>query len=528
VESTVLRNWRAWVLLALFVGPILIYMGFGAIWLAQRPAPLGIRGGWLYVATFGWFLSGILFAYLASRWTKSHRELLPPIDWNVPRTFSPFDRKAWDLVQEEADRGEAHSLQALTEFQVYVDSGQRLAQRLAAHYHPLSTDPIEHVPVVDILTALQLAAEDLAALCREVPGGDLLTPAHWKKAVQAAGYIQKANELYNYLLPIFQPVTGLVRLGTQKFMVQPAWRNMQQNVLRWFFRAYINRLGTHLIELYSGRLVIGADQYRKLTRKNLPVVGSEELPALNIAIVGARDTGKSALLEKIRDAIQNDLPHIRSRLVETGVAEELADRLSAAVWAETDGYTHHVGGETARDRSTRRSAVEESTGADLIVLVHSLEDDDVATDTKFLEELRAWYASRRTLEAPPSVAVLVPGRQIQPGVPGNHVNGQDSQGRDDGATARARVDALRAALRPLVEDVVVLDGRPGARAEIADQLLPAIVAIWHRAERVALIRHLYRASTHSKARRIIIQVGRQGRRLWESVKAARKEPSKRG
>src|SRR5690349_20023307 len=95
----------------------------------------------------------------------------------------------------------------------------------------------------------------------------MVTPAHWKRAVQAAGYFQKANEIYGYLLPIFQPLGGLVRLGTQKLMVQPAWRNMQQNVLRWFYRAFVNRLGTHLIELYSHRLAIGPDHYRKLTRR---------------------------------------------------------------------------------------------------------------------------------------------------------------------------------------------------------------------------------------------------------------------
>src|SRR5262249_632153 len=134
-------------------------------------------------------------------------------------------------------------------------------------YHPMATDPIERVPVVEFLTALELAADDLTGLCRQVPGGDMLTAGHWKQAVQVAGYLQKANDIYSYLLPIFSPVTGLVRLGTQKVMVTPAWKNMQQNLLRWFFRAYVNRLGMHLIELYSGRLAIGADQYRRLTRK---------------------------------------------------------------------------------------------------------------------------------------------------------------------------------------------------------------------------------------------------------------------
>ena len=70
------RNWRAWVLLLLLVGPILAYIGFGTVWLWQR--------GWLLVVGSLWVFSGILFAYLAARWTKSHRQLLPPIDWDAP------------------------------------------------------------------------------------------------------------------------------------------------------------------------------------------------------------------------------------------------------------------------------------------------------------------------------------------------------------------------------------------------------------------------------------------------------------
>ena len=41
-------------------------------------------------------------------------------------------------------------------------------------------------------------------------------------------------------------------------MIRPAWKSMQENLLRWFYHAYENRLGMHLIELFSGRLVIGA------------------------------------------------------------------------------------------------------------------------------------------------------------------------------------------------------------------------------------------------------------------------------
>ena len=197
---------------------------------------------------------------------------MPPLDWDAPQTFSPFDREAWKVVEEEADRGDSASLDSLVNFNNYIDTGRRLADRLAKHYHPEASNPVEHVPVVELLTTLELAAEDLSRLCHQFPGGDLITPAHWKTAVNAAEYIQRFSDAYTYLLPIFSPSTGLARLGTQHLMVKPAWRDMQQNALRWFFRAFVNRLGAHLIELYSGRLSIGAERYRKLTRKLTPEV----------------------------------------------------------------------------------------------------------------------------------------------------------------------------------------------------------------------------------------------------------------
>src|SRR5262249_8653605 len=154
-----------------------------------------------------------------------------------------------------------------------------------AHYHPFTADPLADVPVVELLTAFELAAEDLGGLCRQIPGGDLIALAHWRRAVQVAGYLNRANDLYSFVLPFLNPVTGLTRLGTREWIVKPAWKSMQQNVLRWFYQAYVNRLGIHLIELLSGRLAIGAKQYRRLTRRPhaAPSTGpDEELKPLSI------------------------------------------------------------------------------------------------------------------------------------------------------------------------------------------------------------------------------------------------------
>src|SRR5271157_3931833 len=115
-----IRQWRIWVLVLLLIGPVLVYLGLGMLWLWQR--------GWV-VATAAagiWIAAGGLFAVLAARWTKAANPLMPPLDWDSPQTFSPRDREAWKLVQEEADQGENLPYESLLGGDVYIETGRRL------------------------------------------------------------------------------------------------------------------------------------------------------------------------------------------------------------------------------------------------------------------------------------------------------------------------------------------------------------------------------------------------------------------
>jgi hypothetical protein len=299
-----LWRWRSWVLVLLLVGPVLAYVGLGMLWLWER--------GWIVctIAAVLWLLAGGVFSILAARWTKTARPILPPLDWEAPRLFSPLDRDAWKLVQEEAEKGESLEYDKLLGSDTYIETGRGLFRRLAAHYHPFAAEPLDDVPLVELMTAFELAAEDLAGLCRQVPGGDLITLSHWRRAVQVAGYINRANDLYSFVLPFLNPVTGLTRLGTREWIVKPAWKSMQQNVLRWFYQAYVNRMGMHVIELLSGRLAIGAHHYRRLTKR--PRMGSsgilgEELKSLAIVVAGANGAGKSRLISMFKAACSGQL-----------------------------------------------------------------------------------------------------------------------------------------------------------------------------------------------------------------------------
>lgn len=518
-----IKLWKSGVLLALLALPMVALWPVGFLWLGQFRGPLGYKGEYAWYYSFAWVASGVVFAVLSRRWTQAQRDQLLPVDWEVPRTFTPLDRAAWDLVQQEAEAADTLPAAAFNDFDTYIDTGRRLARRLAAHYQPLSTDPIEHVPVVDMLTALQLAAEDLAEMCRQVPGGDMFTPAHLKRAMQAAGWINRANEIYTLLMPIFQPVAGLPRLVAQKMMVQPAWKGMQENVFRWFFRAFVNRLGTHLIELYSGRLAIGATMYRRLTRRmsaRSSAGGSAGEPGpMRIAVAGRRDVGKTALLAALQPACNGDLSAVRARLSAAGFDAALTDRLRTAEFVEVPGYTASVGKESARDRQTRRDAVAAAAEADLLLLVVDGRVEETAADVRFVEAWEEWFATNPAREQPPGLAVLnhaddllAAGEAWEP--PYEWVQGR----RPLEAAVRTQVARLRGVLPPVISDIVPVALRPERPYGVVERLLPDLAALLHRVERVALLRHLHSVAASSKAGRFARQVGRQGRRLWETLR----------
>ena len=499
-----IRSPKFWVLVVLLIGPIAAYVFFGALWLAQKR--------WLLYGFATWTIAGLLFSYLSVRWTKGKARdaVLPPIDWDSPRTFVEFDKQAWSLVEAEATSGDNLPMTKLTEIDTYLDAGKRMGLRLAAHYHPLSTAPIDNVPVIQLLTALELAAEDLGKLCREVPGGDMITPSFWKKAVQAAGFFQKANQVYGYLLPLFSPATGLARLGTQKLMAEPAWKNMQQNLLRWFYRAYVNRLGVHLIELYSGRLAIGADQYRKLTRrKGSPKVGDEAPPRLTIAVAGALDSGRSTLIAAVAKSVRENLSAVRGRLEADGFEGSLADFLSTAEWVEIPGYAVRAGEETTRDLASRKAALKAAFDSDLVLLTIDGRREDIAPEVKIVAAWDEFFAKNQTSEAPPMVAVLT------------WIDALGTTAEFDQISS-AKEHAVRKALPASVVEVFAVALGSDPPLGLGNRLLVSLAPLLDRAERVAMIRHIQDMSGRSKARRLMGQIGQQGKRLFSSLRAARR------
>jgi predicted GTPase len=518
-----LKQWRSWVLVLLLVGPVLVYVGLGMLWLWER--------GWIVctIAAVLWVVAGVAFSVLASLWTKSSRPLMPPLDWDSPQTFAPLDRDAWKLVQDEADQGETLTFDVLLGADVYIDTGRRILKRLAEHYHPLTANPLDDVPVAELLTAFELAAEDLSSLCRQIPGGDLLALSHWRRAVQVAGYITKANDLYAFVSPFLNPITGLTRLGTRQWIVKPAWKSMQQNILRWFYQAYVNRLGMHLIELLSGRLAIGAHQYRRLTRR--PTLAGAtavepDLKPLAIAVAGARGAGKSRLIAMIQQACAGELNLIKARTEPLGLAPSLIDRLKEARWIELGGYPRFDVAETRRDRYQRDSAVATAAECDLLVLVIDACQREHTPDVAFAHSWDRWFREHPQREVPPTLVVVtgVDRPEFGDGWRPAQRGSTDEALRE--SLVRAQLDSLHAVLPPSFRDFAVVSLSGETPVSALDHVVPALAPLLMQAERTALLRRLHEVAGQSKVGRLVRQLGEHGRLLWGGLKARHQAATK--
>ena len=281
-------SWRGGLLLALYIVPPVVYFCLGAWWLFEK--------GLLIYGLAGWLICTILFSLLSKRWFDGAEKILPPLDWEKPWTFAPRDSQAWAIVQETALQANELTLERLSRIETYRETSDELARRIAACYYPNVENPLEKVPIVDLIVAIQLAAEDLERLCRQIPVMDQLTPGHLKGITKAMGVAQSANEIYNFALPVFRPVTGLPRLIVQKLVAEPAWRQTKEGVQRWLFRAYVNRLGVHLVELCSGRLRAGSAAYRHSTGRTAHPQGEKAVDTENAAAGEARTVMKASVL----------------------------------------------------------------------------------------------------------------------------------------------------------------------------------------------------------------------------------------
>ena len=92
-------------------------------------------------------------------------------------------------------------------------------------------------------------------------------PSPLPPPASGSDWYRAARGAYWLISALFSPInTGLRYLASEVGAGRPL-QMLQENLILWFYTAYVHRLGTYLIDVNSGRLRVGAERYRELLRQ---------------------------------------------------------------------------------------------------------------------------------------------------------------------------------------------------------------------------------------------------------------------
>ncbi|TWU45557.1 GTP-binding protein YsxC [Novipirellula aureliae] len=409
---------RMVVLFLLWTLPVLCYIVIGLIAIYQT--------GWMK-----WVLISLPIAW-TSAWII--RRMWPAaklsqtghtVPLTAPDFWTPIDASAIELVEQFRSEVDDVNSKTITDGWRFIEDAKVLAQRLANHYHADTGGNLVHqLTLVEMLAVIHLATEDLETwVLSNVPGGNIATMGQLKQVPGVVNKIELAQKIIYF---------GSAVLNPAKLAAYPLWRKsgqvvveLQDELVRRFYQRYLRQVGYYLIEMYSGRLKAGSQQYRQRFAEMATAVHAARGDArplellqdleTTIAVMGQVKAGKSSLI----NALTGDATAKTSVLPETqNVARyqfRLPDSDNNLILLDTPGYSE--ADVTRKQRSEIRTAVEK---ADIVLLVMAANSPARDADVKMLKTLSDYYQTKRQLRPPTIIGVLThidllrPVREWQP------------------------------------------------------------------------------------------------------------------
>jgi predicted GTPase len=524
-----MSRWRILVVVTLLLLPVVVLAATGSYYLWT-----------LHWGFYAWWpLAACMAAgYLLGWYWQRKRRLLHPPDFGTPSHWTERDSQAWQLVESRARAAGSLPAEKLSEVSHYLAVAQDMARELADFYHPGTDDPVSNLTIPEILAVIELASHDLALLVdRYLPGGHLLTIKDWRRARKAADWYQSVSNLYWAISALFSPVNTATRYVASQFGLTQPWQMLQQNLILWFYTAYIHRMGVYLIDLNSGRLRVGAARYRALTQARLettipgappeagPLVpaapeaepdAADAVRQVTLTLFGQVKAGKSSLINALlgeqrarTDVLPATADIERYDLHSPGIPTHL-------VLLDTVGYGHE--GPRADQVPATRDAAQQS---DILLLVLHARNPARAADVKMLDDLGAWFASRPDLKRPPIIAVLTHVDLLSPSLEWSPPYDWQKPTRPKAQNIHDAAAAVREQLGELVTAVVPVCTVAGKEWGIEESLLPVILERLDEAHGVALLRCLRAEVDRDKVRKVfhqLLAVGKEVARFaWQRI-----------
>jgi uncharacterized protein len=523
-----MSKWRIIILALLIAAPFVFLMAYGSytLWLE----------GWSFWVWWPMTASMALAYILAWQWQR--RQKLLRVEFNPELHWTERDQQAWKLVEARAKAVAKVDTDRLTTLEFYTEVAQDMAMELARFYHPSAKDPLSSLTLPEILAVVELASHDLAEMVDQyLPGGHLMTIQDWKHAKKASDWYQTASNVYWAISAIFSPVNTVMRYMASQVGVSRPLALLQQNLLLWFYTAYLQRLGTYLIDLNSGRLKVGAARYRQLLKSQHAVADAppggtavdtddktegetadkaESVRQVTITLLGQVKAGKSSLANALlgeQRARTNVLPETREVTRYDLKLDKIATRMSIL---DTVGYGH-----TGPRQDQMPATQDAAQQSDLLLLVLHARNPARQPDLVMLQALRKWYLSRPDLKMPRILGVLTHIDLLSPSMEWQPPYRWQQPTRVKEQQIAEAVNAVREQLGEYLVGVVPVCVAEGKVYGVNEWLLPAMVQLMDEARAVAMLRVLRAEVDTRKIRKVFDQLlaaGKQTARiLWETA-----------
>jgi predicted GTPase len=518
-----MSRWRLAVLVVLIAAPFVFLAGLGSYSLYERH--------WGFVAW--WPMTGCLaLAYLLGWYWQRKNRLLPAMDFHASVQWTERDAEAWKLVEARAKAADKLSPDQLATLQFYVDTAQEMALELARAYHPGARDPVGELTIAEVLAVVELASHDMAELVdKYLPGGHLLTIRNWQQAKQATDWYRTASNSYWLITSIFAPVETGLRYAASRAGVSRPWQRLQQNLLIWFYTAYVHRVGTYLIDVNSGRLRIGATRYRQLVKDHAPQRPGADMASsgalahagqtpedssaaaqVTITVIGQVKAGKSSFINALlgEQRAFTDVTPCTNEITRYELhPQAVGNRL---IVLDTVGYGH-AGPRPDQLEATREAALQ----SDVLVLAMHARNPARQADVELLQGLARWFESRPDLRAPPILGILTHIDLLSPALEWSPPYDWREPRRPKEQQMQQALNAAKEQMNDFLAGCVPVCTAAERVHGVEEWFLPMLAGVLDEAHGVALLRCLRAEANADRIRKVLKQLLAAGTELAKAV-----------